>query len=247
MAKSLEDRVNSLGQRFDTSLIENRVPVQIQRKAYFHAAQAIRQLKNGHFVEANDALRKSVEFISPDMPHPPAVIAQQKTMIQTLQSELFGSKYRWELFVSYSSQDTHFVGQLVSQLKKHVSVFVDFDNIGLGDSITPKIEDGLRESQNVLMVVTRAFLEKRKWTDLERIWFELREQWVGQRKVIIILKDVTLSDFQTNYPTLADRRVLEFDPSKHPNFDAAIESAAREIVNSIKSSGNLQDRRARRS
>ncbi len=152
-------------------------------------------------------------------------------MLDLLQSE--SSRFKYDLFLSYSRSDAALAEILVSEFKKlNITIFVDFENVQVGSQITPAIEAGLRESKNILMLVTKRYVE-RKWPDWERIWFSTRERWIGDRKFFVALQGVKIEEFQERYPILADRLVYEL--SNKGDSDK-IRTFVREVASALDSS-----------
>lgn len=71
------------------------------------------------------------------------------------------------LFISYSSEDSQFVDELVHKLKlRSVDVWYDKYEIKIGDSIVEKISDGIGASDWLLMCFSKASV-KSKWVRQE--------------------------------------------------------------------------------
>jgi len=228
ISRTLENLSEELDTIFKNSFSE--IPKELEDKVYFHAARALSLIKQRNINDAQAALGTARDLLRAGVPHPSFAVNIQSSMLEVLHSELIGSKYHWELFVSYSREDSATVRELVLNLKeKGIRVFFDEDNIQVGDSITPKIEAGLLHSNHILMFVTQSYLDKRKWTDLERIWFESQEEWIGERKFIVVLNGVSLKEFQSRYPTLADRLVLVLGSKETSNIDAAVPAILKAI------------------
>jgi hypothetical protein len=65
------------------------------------------------------------------------------------------SKYEYDIFLSYHHADDEWTKRLVDALsKKGVEVWHDDEKIKPGDSWREKIEEGLRQSRNVVFIVT---------------------------------------------------------------------------------------------
>lgn len=225
----LKKTLNQMTEQVSRLVAAGDIPDELKNKVYFHAACAVSEFHSGNFTGAKKALEKASLAISSGVPHPPAAVAIQESMLEILYSEIHGSRFEWDLFISYSNDDLDLVKKIVSMFnEERIRVFVDFEYIRAGDPITPTIEKGLRGSRHVLMVVTDTYLNK-KWTELERIWFETQEEWVGERKIFVILNGVSRRVFQVRYPTLADRRVLEIGEDGIHD----IQSAILEIVRSL--------------
>src|SRR4051812_42592090 len=65
------------------------------------------------------------------------------------------AEYAWNVFLCHSSRDKERVRWLASELKKHdVGVWLDESEIKLGDSVTLKIDDGLRRSRWLIITLS---------------------------------------------------------------------------------------------
>ena len=74
---------------------------------------------------------------------------------------------RRNVFICHSSQDKEVVHEIVQNLEKNnISVWFDKAEIGWGESITKKINQGLRISDYVLVVLSLSFLN-RSWPQRE--------------------------------------------------------------------------------
>jgi len=203
----------------------------IDGKIYYHAARSVAFLKEGAIDSSENEMEAANKIAASGIPHPTSAVTIQRRMLEILRREMTISKFRWKLFVSYASADQKLARSVVKELQRQgMIVFVDYENIAHGSSITPIVEEGLRGSKNALLLITKTYME-RKWTDLERIWFSSQENWVGQRRIVIVLAGVNLKEFQERYPTLADRRIIEF-PSKETK---TVTTLAKKIATAVNS------------
>lgn len=78
---------------------------------------------------------------------------------------------RWDAFVSHSSKDKPRVRKLVAGLRKRgLNLWVDEEQIHAGDSIPLKVEDGIENSDTVIVCLSGSFLSS-DWTPAERAAF----------------------------------------------------------------------------
>lgn len=106
-----------------------------------------------------------------------------------------------KIFVSYSSQDTPWVREFVHTLKElGVDAWFAEEQIALGDSIYDKIEHALRESNAIILVLSKHSVRSR-WT-----YFEIGAALSSDKKIIpIIVDDVEyaqLPSLVTRYQSL---------------------------------------------
>ena len=109
------------------------------------------------------------------------------------------------LFVSYSTADSDKVGAVVDRLKEYgLDVWIDQDQIGLGDNIVSRIDEGLRAAKYFLIFASQSYFE-RAWTRDEYFAAFYSALTAAERKVFVIeLEDVELP------PLLAARRHIRW-------------------------------------
>ena len=117
----------------------------------------------------------------------------------------FVRQYRWDLFISHASEDKADIAlPLTSALKaRGVRVWIDSHQLAPGDSLRRKIDEGLRESQFGVVILSKWFFRK-EWTQKELDALVGRE--IGKEKVIIpVWHGVTSADVRQHSPLLADK------------------------------------------
>lgn len=136
-------------------------------------------------------------------------------------------QYKYDVFVSYASQDKDFVRLLVRQLvKKGLSVWFDEGEIRIGDSIQRAIEDALEHSKFFLVVVSPALLE-RTWAQFE-IGVAMGRPDVGKQHILPVLRGLSRGDIAKSMPLLADRVALDTN-------SRTVKDIADEIVKAVTS------------
>lgn len=75
---------------------------------------------------------------------------------------------KWDVFISHASEDKETIVRGLAGLLKKLGVNVWYDEFTLkvGDSLTQKIDEGLLQSNFGILIISKAFLNK-KWTDYE--------------------------------------------------------------------------------
>ncbi len=116
----------------------------------------------------------------------------------------------WDVFISHASEDKEtIVEPLVQVLEENgISCWYDNNKIGWGDSLTNSINNGLKTSQYVLVVLSEAFIKK-GWAKAELNAMLSMEFSNGQKKVLplIFLKRVDWRLTLTSMvPTPSQRR-----------------------------------------
>ncbi|MEI7730998.1 MAG: toll/interleukin-1 receptor domain-containing protein [Verrucomicrobiota bacterium] len=113
------------------------------------------------------------------------------------------------VFISHSSKDKPFVRKLVAELKKHkLSVWLDEQEIQIGDSIVSKISGGLRDSDYFVIVLSKASVTS-PWVQVElnsALIAQISNQGVAVLPVLIedcdiptLLRDRLYADFRTDF------------------------------------------------
>jgi hypothetical protein len=109
----------------------------------------------------------------------------------------------WDLFISHAGKDkARYVTPLANALaSKQITFWLDDIEIGWGDSIPRRINDGLRKSRYVLLCLSRNFLQ-RPWPEAELASALAIQNATGKMRVLPLIlnsKQVILS----TYPLLA--------------------------------------------
>lgn len=114
----------------------------------------------------------------------------------------------WDVFISHASEDKEsIVEPLVQVLKENgISCWYDDNDIGWGDSLSDSINNGLKKSQYVLVVLSEAFITK-GWAKAELNAMLSMEFSNGQKKVLPLI----VGDEQTcinELPLLGDKKYI---------------------------------------
>jgi Leucine-rich repeat (LRR) protein len=110
----------------------------------------------------------------------------------------------WDVFISHASSDAADVAMpLAKGLKRAgLRVWIDQQEIRIGDSIRAKIDDGLSRSRFGVVILSPAFFE-RDWTSRE-LGALLAVEDDGQRVVLPVWHNVTREDVRRYSPLLSD-------------------------------------------
>lgn len=125
-----------------------------------------------------------------------------------------------KIFISYSYNDKSFVNWLVERLaREDISVWYDTNEINVGDSLTKKIEEGIKSSSFIIIVLSKSSV-KSKWVNYE---FNTALVYSAQRQGVKILP-VLMED--TVIPSnLSSLRYADFTKNK----DLALQELIRTI------------------
>lgn len=129
---------------------------------------------------------------------------------------------KWDVFVSHATEDKPYVDPLVAKLEAEgVSVWYDRLVMDWGDDLRTKIDNGLINCNYGIVVLSKAFLGKKKWTEYELNSLFAREQ-AGQKLVLPIWHGVRREDLLQYSPMLADRIAKITDTDSYDDIVAAL-------------------------
>jgi predicted aspartyl protease len=130
----------------------------------------------------------------------------------------------YDIFVSHASEDKAFVEPLVSALKEAgMNVWYDRDRMQWGDNLRSSIDEGLLNSRFGIVVLSKAFLKKKRWTEHELNGLFAKER-AGEKVILPIWHKITQDDLAGYSTAFIDRIALD---SQKNSID--------EIVRSLKS------------
>lgn len=117
---------------------------------------------------------------------------------------------QYDVFISHASKDkSDYVDQLNGALRKlGVSIFYDTDVISWGDNWKKTILDGTAASEFAIIVISENFFD-REWTERELKEFMQRQNDNNQKIVLPLLHNITVDQFKTKYPELAEIQAIE--------------------------------------
>lgn len=122
----------------------------------------------------------------------------------------------YDFFISHSSLDKEtIVDELVNQLEqKQFSVWYDKNNISYGDNINKEVQEGLKKSFTLVLVVTHNFFQS-KW-----VYFESGQYSIFQKaKIIPIIYDIATEEYLQLIQILGNIKYLN---AKEKNLDTII-------------------------
>lgn len=156
--------------------------------------------------EINPPIRGVVDKI-----HTTGNNSKKFTLKQDSGKEIISSE-EYDFFICHASEDKdEFVKPLADALKKHgFKVWYDGFIIGWGDDLRPKIDEGLIKSKYGLVVLSKNFFKKKKWTEHELSSLYSKES-VGNKVILPIWHKITKKDVSKYSLHLADRISLPSD------------------------------------
>lgn len=143
-----------------------------------------------------------------------------------------------DLFISHAGADKmHYVQPLADRLsRRDVSFWLDNLEIGWGDNVPLRINEGLRRSRYVLVCLSRNFL-RRRWPEAEMASALAAQNDTGQKRVLPLMlnaKELVLAQ----YPLLA---ALSYREYQEPP-DALVDELATLVKGTVTPPGQLSVR-----
>jgi hypothetical protein len=123
-----------------------------------------------------------------------------------------------DIFISHASEDKPYVEPLVAKLEEAgISVWYDRLVLEWGDDLRSKIDNGLANCRYGIVVLSKAFLAKKKWTEHELNGLFAREQ-AGQRLILPIWHGIKRDDLLQYSPAFADRLAMISSADSHDDI-----------------------------
>ena len=134
------------------------------------------------------------------------------------------------VFISYSHKDRDLVDNICQALKEYdIDISLDIKDIGAGDSISRKVEEGIIKADYFLLVLSENSI-KSQWVDIEyraALNLSLREN----KRIIPIVTDIN------------DEQLLQFSviiaDKKYANFRDGIEKGLNELLRGLSLTGEI--------
>ena len=132
----------------------------------------------------------------------------------------------FDVFVSYASEDRHQVQHLVRGLRhRNVKVWWDHGEITLGDTLSKRIDEGLKHSRYGVVIISKSSIGK-GWPESELQSLLNRSIGSGEKVILPIRLALSHEEFSTAYPLLRDVVTAEFGDD--------IDALVNEILRAIK-------------
>jgi hypothetical protein len=151
-------------------------------------------------------------------------IAEGKVIVG--EPHLKTSDYRFDVFISYASEDKQYVLQLVTALKFYgLRVWFDELNLQVGDGLLQSIDKGLEESHAAILVISPYYLKK-PWPKHE-FKTAFTRYMRAERRLFPILHGVTIDDATSLVYAIRDIKALDSKDS--------VQISAQKIVSALTS------------
>lgn len=140
----------------------------------------------------------------------------------------------YDVFISHANKDKEdLVEELYQSLKKlDINIFYDKESFEWGDNWKEKILNGTQKAKFAIIVISDNFFG-REWTERELSEFLNKQNRNGQKLILPILHNITVSQLYEKYPTVADLQAIE--SSKYTCDQIAI-MFARQLIKRLKKS-----------
>ena len=124
-----------------------------------------------------------------------------------------GTRFEYDVFLSYSSKDKKTVHALAKRLKKDgLGVWLDAWVIQPGDPIGLKIQHGVEKSRTLLMCMSPAYFES-EWGKLEHHSLPFRDPTNAQRRFIpLLIEDCAPPDIIAQFAHIDWRTISDACP-----------------------------------
>ncbi len=139
----------------------------------------------------------------------------------------------FDVFISHANKDKeNLIEELYSSLKTlGVTIFYDKESLEWGDNWKDRILNGTKKAEFAIIVISENFFD-REWTERELHEFLNRQNRSGQKLILPILHNITASQLQEKYPSVADIQAI--DSAKYSCDQIAL-LFARQLIKRLKS------------
>lgn len=138
--------------------------------------------------------------------------------------------YRYDIFLSYASEDRDYVDLLREQLqgRPRFNVWYDETNISWGNNIVQKIQEGLSDSYYGIVMLSRSYLKDSIWITEEF------NHILNSGRIFPILHGITRNELETKYPHIyKDIIKIHMISTNDLHIDSVLSEIYRVIVDSI--------------
>jgi hypothetical protein len=151
---------------------------------------------------------------------PPPMPAAEPELVYTPQpaAPVKPAQETWDIFMSHASPDKPYVRGLVRALRKRgVTVWFDEDSMSWGEPLRQGIKKGLNKSSYGIVVLSKAYLAERKWTEHEFDGLFARER-VGSFIILPIWHGIKRGEIERYDAALADRMAKISSTDSYPDI-----------------------------
>ncbi len=132
-------------------------------------------------------------------------IPEENSTIPVVSHVVKENPKKFDVFICHASEDKPFVASLAGAIKAAgIEVWYDDFQLGWGDDLRSAIDNGLKNSRYGVVVFSKAFFARKKWTEYELNGLFAREK-VDQKVILPIWHKVTRDEIAEYSPSLVDR------------------------------------------
>lgn len=161
-------------------------------------------------IEASKRMQQSYERKINDLNARLLNQAMPKAILTTVSNDVDSDKTEYDVFISHASEDkTDFVDELAAEIEKlGIKAWYDKNNIGWGDSIRERIDEGLRKSKFGIVILSPSYIAEGKyWTKVEFNSFYELEAEKG-KFILPIWHKLTKKEVSDYSPTISNKNAL---------------------------------------
>lgn len=138
----------------------------------------------------------------------------------------------YDVFISHANRDKEeFVEKLYQSINQlGINIFYDKETLEWGDNWKDKILKGTKKSEFAVIVISENFFD-REWTEKELVEFLNRQNRNGQKLILPILHNITITQLQEKYPAVADIHAID---SKKYTCDQIALMFAKQLIKRLK-------------
>lgn len=119
----------------------------------------------------------------------------------------------YDVFISYASEDRQFASKLAATFKKEkIKTWFDGLEVKWGDDLRNTIDKGLLACKYGVVVFSRSYLSKKRWTEYELNGLFAKEK--NKKVVLPVWHEIEREDILSYSPQLADRVAKKSDQIK---------------------------------
>lgn len=120
----------------------------------------------------------------------------------------------FDVFISHANKDKEdLIEELYQSLNKlGIKIFYDKESLEWGDNWKDRILNGTKKAEFAIIVISENFFD-REWTERELNEFLNRQNRNGQKLILPILHNITVSQLQEKYPSIADIQAIDSSKS----------------------------------
>jgi hypothetical protein len=115
----------------------------------------------------------------------------------------------WDVFISHASEDDSYIDILKRTfVAAGIRIWVDDDVLRWGDRLRSSIDNGLQRSRFVIVVLSKAFLGVKKWTEYE-LDSAFALESVNRERILPLWHGITHEELVKYSPGLSNRIALD--------------------------------------